>query len=237
MNLVGTIIFLVVVISSIAQMIKEGKQGPSKRPRGQKPLTRDMLPEATRRKLYGDPGAGPRVATPKQAEPRQATPAAAPPQRSQAPPRREEPLAPGRQLLDALSGRAQSMEEEEGWTPVQPAPRREMPRPVQPPPLPEAQRAEQPRPVQSAPPRVSARQEQRPSRRERPSRRTAQVRQQRAQHPQRAPRRKMQSAARPAEAVSRRRRGPSSVLFGGLGDVRKAIVFAEILGPPKSMER
>lgn len=221
-NIFGLVVFLVFVISAIARMVQESKKGPAKRPKGQEPLTRDMLPEATRRKLYGDGGdSGPRMATPKQAQPRTATPV-----RREGPARREEPLAPGRQLLDALTGRAQSMEEEEEWTPAQPPPRRELPRAVQPPPPP---------PLPQAPPRVVARQEQRPRRRERSSQQTAQVRQ--AQPPrQRTPRRTRQSSAKRAVPTASRRRGPSSVLFGGLNDVRKAIVFAEILGPPKSME-
>ena len=232
-NIFGLVVFLVFVISAIARMVQGSKQGAANPPRGQKPLTRDMLPEATRRKLYGDDGgdSGPRMATPKQVQPRTATPVA-----REAPQRREEPLAPGRQLLDALSGRAQSAEEDE-WTPAQPAPRHEIPRAVQPPPpppLPQERVAQQPRPVPQAPPRVAARQEQeqRPRRRERSSQRTAQVRQVQPQR-QRAPRRTRQA---PAKRAVSHRRGPSSVLFGGLGDVRKAIVFAEILGPPKSMQ-
>lgn len=232
MDLIGTIIFIVVVISSIAaQMMKESKKGPVKRPQGQKPLTRDMLPEATRRKLYGDGGTGPQVARPKQAQPK-----TAPPVRRAAPPRREESLAPGRQLLDALSGRTQSPEEEEEWTPAQPAPRRELPHAVQPPPpppLPQERVAQQP---PQEPPRVAARHEQAPRRRrERSSHRTAQVRQVKPQS-QRVPRRSRQAPAKRTEPAALHRRGPSGILFSGLDDVRKAIVFAEILGPPKSME-
>lgn len=230
------IIFVVWIVISVAQSFK--KQAEIKRAKLQDPQSKPgELPEKTRQMLDGD-GENPiREARPRSAQ------------------RRQRPPAPAQELIESLFGvqtapaETEETAEEGEWAPVPPAPRQEMPRRPQqravPPPV--RRRETVPhsheRPVlHRAQSRTPSEYEQREARKLKENRdQEAQNRQREKQlkQPQKAQEQALKrkaaqlkrATARPV--TSRRRRGR---LFQGIQDVRKAIVFAEILGPPKGLQ-
>ncbi len=245
-TLIGAVIFIVMVIFGLARKAQESSQKSDPR-RERKPVNRADLPDSTRRILYGESGAtGVREA--KRRMPQGAR---------QVAPREGEPLAPGKMLLESLLGAPPGEEDEGDWVPAQEAaPRQQAPRRAQEVrQVPDATR-------RAAPPAATAgqatRQTPQQGTRQAPQQGTRQAPQQAPrQAPRRAPRR--QSAApelqaqrphrsrpkatqrrqRPAAVQAALRRGAQPLsrhhaIFGGIREVRKAIVFAEILGPPKA---
>ncbi len=214
-GLFTVIVFLVIGALSIISKAQE-KRKIEERKKRQKPDA--PLPDATRRVLYGPEN------------PQTARPKGAPPAIPEAPKRTEAAPKPAvQEILESLLG----VELDEGeWQPVEPAPRRELPPKTQHAPQHEGhiQRPDNVREAsreqrehtgadytRQAPPPVS-RERSEKSRRQRGK----------AQ----PPRRQRQSRPRqePAPAKS------SAAIFYGLDDVRKAIVFAEVLGPPKAFK-
>ena len=220
---IGAIIFIVFIVISIAQKIKEradiaraDRQLPQSKPG-------EMSQEA-RRTIYNKETPVVREATPK---------GAAPPPRGRA--------APAKELMEALFGAETIMPEEEEaeWAPVAPATRPELPRHVQRPAPPPIRR-------EVVAHHVESREQHKPvhegatTREESIGLRQAQEAQQQAREEkpkQRA--RKEQVRRRKAAEVPRTpptRRQRRKRLFSGAHEVRKAIVFAEILGPPKAFK-
>ena len=242
---IGAIILIVFIVISIAQKIKE--RADIARADRQRPQSKpgEMSQEA-RRTIYNKEAPVVREATPKGAA---------------APPRGR--AAPAKELMEALFGAETIMPEEEEaeWAPVAPAARPELPRHVQRPAPPPIRREvvahhvesrEQHKPVhEGATTReesIGLRQAQEAPQRQREgvtygtmqAEAGAQEAQQQAREEkpkQRA--RKEQVRRRKAAEVPRTpptRRQRRERLFSGAHEVRKAIVFAEILGPPKAFK-
>ena len=227
-GLFGAVVFIVIIIASIAQKIQE--QRAAKRPG--KALTRDDIPEEARRRLYGDGAAEPKVATARSAtatRPRgeEVVRKAQPARRRATPPPPE--TAPGKELFDALFGGGQPTQE-----------------------------AGKPRPTQARVPAATAAREESREARVQPSRATqaaTRTRQQRkataspqsqqVQSGDEATRRAKRETQRSARAATQAPpqapspvampRGPLSLFRSG-DDVRRGIILAEILGPPKALQ-
>ena len=232
---IGAIIFIVFIIISIAQKIKE--RAEIARAQRQRPQSKPgEMPAEARRNIYSE-DAPVRVATPKGVPPR------------------EEPVAPARQLMEALFGVERVEVEEEAadaaWAPAAPAPRPELPRRVPPPPPPVrrqvvAQHVEsrvQHEPVhEGATTREEsiglqqaqkARQRQLEAQQRAPQQRAREASTGQPRGRQEGPRRRK---ARQVRRTPPPRRYKRERLFRGAHEVRKAIVFAEILGPPKAFK-
>jgi hypothetical protein len=205
-NLIGVIIFIVIVVASIAQKIQE-QRAPK---RSGKPLTRNDIPEDARRRLYGGASGEPRVAAAKTAtaaRPREqeAVLRETRPARQAVPP----PLpTPGKELYDTLFGGDATKQAA--------APQRSGPA---------ATAARQQPGEVRVPPSRSQRTQSSSRGGGRASRET----------------RRRQSAAgqwpSQTQAPSRIRRpsGPLA-LFSSVDDVRRGIILAEVLGPPKVLQ-
>ncbi len=226
-GLFGAVVFIVIIIASIAQKIQE--QRAAKRPG--KALTREDIPEEARRRLYGDGPAEPKVATARSAtatRPRgeEVVRKAQPAQRRAAPPPLETP--PGKELFDALFG---------GGKPVQEAGK----------PQPTLRRVaaatvarEEPREVRVPPSRATQ-----AATRTRQRKATASPQSQQVQSGDKATRRAKRETQRSARAATQAPpqapspvampRGPLSLFRSG-DDVRRGIILAEILGPPKALQ-
>ncbi len=219
---IGAIIFIVFIVISIAQKIKE--RAEIARAQQQRPQSKPgEMPAEARRNIYSE-DAPVRVATPKGVPPR------------------EEPVAPARELMEALFGVERVEVEEEAadaaWAPAAPAPRPELPRRV-PPPAPPVRR-------QVVAQHVESRVQHEPvhegatTREESIRLRQAQEAQQRqreekqGQRPRQKQIPRQKSAGVPRTPPTRRQKRER--LFSGAHEVRKAIVFAEILGPPKAFQ-
>ena len=226
----GAIIFIVFIVISIAQKIKE--HADSARARRQLPQSKpgEMSAQA-RRKTYGE-----------KAPVREATPKGAP--------RRREPIAQAQELMEALFGaeRIEVVQEEaeDEWTPLTPDARRELPQRVPPPPPPMRRQVVarhiesrvQHEPVhEGATTReesIHLRKAQEARQRQREAQqRSLEQRQEQQRVREEEPRRRKTPKVRPTAPTRRRKR---ERLFRGAHDVRKAIVFAEILGPPKAFK-
>lgn len=228
-EIIGPLIFIVVAIFALAKKLQEQRAQADKQRPEEAPRARGDLPDTTRQMLYGEE----KVRQARPAEPRTARP------------RVDEPLTPGRVIMESLLGGPAPEEAEGGWVPVQePAQRRELPGTGQEPSAPQRRIVEVQRPAlreaQRTPvgperrppqlPRVAA--PQQPA--EEQQRRLEEVRRRRATASQ-ARRRQAQPRKKPRRA--RPRPSPRSLfLWGDLRGVRKAIVLAEILGPPKSLQ-
>lgn len=227
-GLAPLIIFAVLAIAGVLRKVYEQRrEAEEARDRAtRRKIRREDLPEATRRLLYGEgtKTAEPRGATPPpvpQGRPRQAVPAI-PVSREQAQPR------PGPQpQVRPTAQPARPVPRPAPQRPAQPVQRAQQPRPLPQPhqrpqrrPRPQPQRPPQPQ----APPPAEAEEPARPARqaRRRPARRPGPARPRTAQRPRSARRVKR---ARPA----------THALFSGLDDVRRGIVAAEVLGPPKAL--
>ncbi len=229
---IGAIIFIIFIVISIAQKIKE--RADKARAQRQRPQSKPgEMPKEARRQIYGE-----------QVPVREATPKDAP--------RRREHGAPAQELMEALFG-AQRVEieveeevEHEEWAPVAPAPRRELPQRVPPPPPPIRQRVVahhvesrvQHEPVHEG---ATTREEGIRLRQAQKARRRQQEAQQRAREEKHEQARAREEASRPRKARKVQRTEPTrrqkrGRMFGGAHEVRKAIVFAEILGPPKAFK-
>ena len=246
-DIVGIVIFLAVVIISIARNLQQQKKQSG---RAVKPLKREDMPEAYRRQLYGETGPaaetkGPERKSADSTEPKTST---------------------GRQLFEALFG-----DEDGDWEPV-PGPRSELPRAApsaeqKPPPLPQ-EPASDPvgpqRPPDRDEPRRQAARGPAPQRQTAPGpapqRQTAsgpapqrQAVPSSVQQKKAPPRRKSAAPAYVARALERAQHqmhghGPgrhpgrearlrsSKKLFARKSDVRRAVIMLEILGPPKALE-
>jgi hypothetical protein len=165
-----------------------------------------------------------------------------------APPARRERKAPAQELMEALfgAGLVEPEEEEAEWPPAAPAPRPELPPRVQRPAPPPIRREVVARHVES---RVQHEpvHEGATTREESIRLRQAQEAQQRQREAQqRAREEKQEQRARQKQIPRRKRAGVPRTpptrrqkrerLFSGAHEVRKAIVFAEILGPPKALQ-
>lgn len=236
---VGAVIFIVMVVFSLAKQYQESRK-KSEQVREREPQGRANLPDATRRILHGETGV------------REAKPRTAPGPRQKTP-RQAEPLAPGRQLLESLLGVSSERESEGDWVSVQeqePAPLRELPQRGGP---------QREGPQREGPGRVEGvRQTPDATRRPTPPAAPRQAPQQAprqapVQAPTPAPRRRSAAPERPqrtrpkaaptkrrpaaVQAALRRAAQPAHryrTIFGDIREVRKAIVFAEILGPPRA---
>ncbi|MDK1021038.1 MAG: hypothetical protein QGD90_05325 [Candidatus Hydrogenedentes bacterium] len=216
---IGAIIFIVFIVISIAQKIKE--RAEIARAKGQHPQSKPgEMSEEARRMPSGE-----------EASVREAAPRGAPPAR-------RERKAPAQELMEALFG-AETVEPEEEaeWPPAAPAPRPELSPQVQrpaPPPIRRevvAQHVESR--VQHEPVHEGA-----TTRQESIRLRQAQEEQQRQREEKQGQRpRQKQIPRRKSAGVPRTpptRRHKRERLVSGAHEVRKAIVFAEILGPPKA---
>jgi len=210
MDAIGAIIFAVVVILSIAQKLKEQSDlKRAQRQQGSAPLS----PTAPRQAAAKKPSKQP----------------------------------PARELLEALLGvEIPESEEEAEWAAEVPAQRREIRRPQQataPPPIQRRSSAQQsPLKAQRRGQAVDERQELQIRRqRKEDQQRRNEAQQYREQEQRARQQRGTQQTARRSDAkrvaaTAPTRRQKRERLFGGKHEVRKAIVFAEILGPPKAFE-
>ncbi len=224
---IGAIIFIVFIVISIAQKIKE--RAEIARAKGQRPQSKPgEMSEEARRMPSGE-----------EASVREAAPRGAPPAR-------RERKAPAQELMEALFG-AETVEPEEEaeWPPAAPAPRPELSPQVQrpaPPPIRRevvAQHVEsrvQHEPVHEG---ASTRLESiRLRQAQEARRRQSEAQQRQREEKQRQRLRQKQIPRRKTAGVPRTpptRRQKRERLFSGAHEVRKAIVFAEILGPPKAL--
>ncbi len=209
---IGAIIFIVFVIISIAQKIKERADLA----RGRGNLPRSMEQE----------GAPVREATPKS--------------------------APAQEIMEALFGAADRVdvveEEAEGeWAPLAPDTRRELPQRVTPPPVRRRvtaqhveSRVQHDRDHEGATTREeSIRHQQAQKARKRQlamQRRDHEVKLEQQRAREEGSRRRRTPKVRPTPPTPPTPRQKRGRLFSGAHEVRKAIVFAEILGPPKAFE-
>ncbi len=229
---IGAIIFIVFIVISIAQKIKE--RADRARANRQRPQSKPgEMSEEARRKIYGE-----------EVPVREAAPKGAPP-------RRKPVLPPAQELMEALFGadvaeEAEEAEVEAEWAPIAPAPRRELPQRVPPTPPPMRRRVMvrhvesrvQHEPVHEAATtreesiRLRQLEEAHKRQREAQQRARGQKQEQQRAREEESGRRKARRV-QPTEPTRRQKRGR---LFSGAHEVRKAIVFAEILGPPKALQ-
>ncbi len=231
---IGAIIFIVFIVISIAQKIKE--RADMARARHQQPQSKpgEMSAEA-RRKNYGE-----------EAAVREATPRGVP--------HRRKPVAPARELMEALFGaeRVEVVEEEADaeadaeWTPLTPDARRELPQRVPPPPPPirrpvvarhiESRVQHEPVHKGATTREESIRLRQAQEARQRQGEEQQRARETSSDQPrgrEEGPRRRRARQVQPTPPTRRQKR---ERMFSGAHEVRKAIVFAEILGPPKAFQ-
>ncbi len=225
---VGVIIFIVFIVISIAQKIKE--RADIARAQRQDPQSKPgEMSQAARRTVYGQ-----------EAPVREAAPKGAAPARRQR-------AAPAKELMEALFGsETVEPEEEAEWSSAAPAARPELPARAQRPGPPPARREVVARHVESrvqhAPVHEGAVTREEGTR----LRRAQEAQQRQLEAQQRAREEKQELRARQKQAARRKsagvprtpptRRQRRERIFGGAHEVRKAIVFAEILGPPKAFE-
>ena len=219
---IGAIIIVFIVIS-IAQKIKE--RADIARAQQQRPQskTAEMSAEA-QRKVYGE-----------EAPVRQATPRGEQPTTG--------PVPPAQVLMEALFGaervEVEEEETEDEWTPAAPRPRTELPRRVPPPPPPirrqvVARHVESR--VQHEPVHEGATTREESIRLQQAQETQQRARETRTKEQLRArgePRRRKARQVQPTPSTRRQKR---ERMFRGAHEVRKAIVFAEILGPPKAFK-
>jgi hypothetical protein len=227
-GLFGAVVFIVIIIASIAQKIQE--QRAAKRPG--KALTREDIPEEARRRLYGDGPAEPKVATARSAtatRPRgeEVIREAQPARRRATPPLPE--TAPGKELFNALFGGGQAVQQAEKPQPTQ----RRVPAAT-------AAREEEPREVRVPPSRATQAATRKQQRKATASRQSQQVQsgdkatRRAKRETQRSARAATHTSPQPPSAVAMPR-GPLSLFRSG-NDVRRGIILAEILGPPKALQ-
>lgn len=214
---IGVIIFIVFIVISIAQKFKERadiardqQQSPQSKP-GEKS-------DEARQILYGE-----------EARVREAAPKGAAPARRQR-------AAPAKELMQALFGAEKVEPEEEAeWSP-------HAQRPAPPPIRREVVARHVESRVQHEPVHEGAvtREEDMRLRRAQEAQQRQHEAQQRAREEKQEPRARQKQAPRrktagvPRTPPTRRQRRER--IFGGAHEVRKAIVFAEILGPPKAFQ-
>ena len=237
------IIFLVYIVISVANALKKQAEA-SRAKRGAPQSKPGEISQKTRRMIYGEDQGAVREARPREAKPRQRPPAQA-----------QELIETlfGVQMAQSSQSETEEAVEEGEWEPVTPTPRPEMQqRPRQRPPQRPAPPPVRRREVvahshqRSALHRSASRTQSEYDRREaqkleqarhaeaQAHKREEQLKQQRKAQEQARKRKAAQVSKTVATAAtSRRRRGR---LFEGAHEVRKAIVFAEILGPPKGLE-
>lgn len=241
---IGAIIFIVVIILSIAQKMKEGKEQADAKRRWKEEEPAQMS-ERARKTIHGEPTTV-----------REAT------RKGHAPsPNRQATEQRAKEVFESLFGAEVTQEiaeEEADWETVEPARRREL-APGPPPPLP--QHTEHPAPGGSRGADIASHDSRQGEERlreerrrlakqqellEKKKRQEAEIRHREEHHKARKKeqeqKRKQQQAAqrskqRATRSQSTRSARPSSRKFlGDLHEVRKAIVFAEVLGPPKALE-
>ena len=234
---IGAIIFIVFIIISIAQKIKE--QADIARAKRLSPQSKPgEMPEEVQRNIYAE-----------EAPVREATPKAATPT--------TEPLPPAQVLMEALFGaervEIEQEEEEEEWMPAPPASRPELARRVPPPPPPmrrqvvarhvESRVRHDPvhRGATTREEGLRFRQEKEERQRQLEAQQRAREAQQRQLEAQQRAREAKTERSRPRKARQVQRTQPTrrrtrERMFRGAHEVRKAIVFAEILGPPKAFK-
>lgn len=240
-ELIGFLIFLVLAAFSVLSKVREQRAEEERRAQRAREKAQEQLelPEATRRTLYGEGG-------PPVAQRRQEVPAAPPrfpmpgmePVPTRAPLERQVSSEQVREIPTQPAGRKipPRRAAEAGAPPTAQRPstlddlwremQREVQRRIQPAPAPA------PQPVTAAP-RQAQPQRQQPQRRQR-----QQPRRPRPEEP--AVQRRVQvEPTAPVAAPKRRAPAPrprSTALFANLGDVRRAIMLREVLGPPRALE-
>ena len=248
MDWIGALIFLVIIIASMAQKFQEQRALRQEKERQKGKTSPKDLPEATRRMIYGSPGE-PRTAEPRvrEAKPRGSTQ-----------PHRERPEDPAREMLETLFGAGKATEEEEGdWIPVSTAPQRTAPKRSA-----ERQPAAAQRPTGDVRKHIQAQREESEEKRTyRQSEKQAHPRKHHLPHmlrreaheareratqeerrkqimEERARLKRERAKAQQAKQRPVRQVAPApqqrAGMFNNLDDIRRAIVFAEILGPPRA---
>lgn len=230
MDFIGILIFFVVAIASLAQKAQEGRK--AKEAKGQLAQRRDQRQAVAKRG---------------ESTVRQAKPKGASSQR----PAGLSPETTGGELIKALFGEA-AVDSNEGWTAVEPEPRRELPKHTQQS-VPQQddggnvrdaviqQREEMERSRADHPAKAHDQKKHRAPQQQPPREQVMAERQRRKeqarQHREKATTRQKQQtqqqrrAPRPVAPVARQTFVPRT-----LNDVRRAIVMAEILGSPKAYE-
>lgn len=238
MDFLGILIFFVAVVASIAQKAQEGRK--------EKKASKERLDQRDQRLVKAkQTGTDVRQARPKGS----ANPAP-----------KAAPGATGSDLIKALFGE-ESVDSDEGWTAVEPAPRREL-RQVKPA---QAQRADNSEHVREAALRQREEEEQRrsnhPARAHHPDkharehqqrqqmeeqRKRKQVMAERQRRKEEARRHREQAAAQQKQQIQQQRQprraiapvagSTASYIPRSMDDTRKAIVLMEILGQPKAFD-
>ncbi|GMV99864.1 MAG: hypothetical protein AMXMBFR84_10030 [Candidatus Hydrogenedentota bacterium] len=227
-GLLPFLLFIGMAVIAVARKIHE--QRDIQRRQGETPEFRpEDLPEPVRRMLFGDDEPGAPVARPRHPESRSAPP----PIQPTAQPRRPTPVA-----TDPRRARPRPIQRREASPARPPEVPRQIPGEVRRAVAQESPR-QIPREVQQHPQQVRQERVEMAPMQPRPSQDRSR-RQSKAQPTQRTPQRKPDLRDHPVhkEGVFRqvepRPRG-LALLFANAGDVRKAVLYSEILGPPKSM--
>lgn len=214
-SLFSVVIFIVLIVSAIAQKIQQSRAMKDDHPKDGGATSPPTPGQRAGQRTHGDVIPEAKV-RPKRPQPHG---------RELGPP----PKPPGQDLFESLFGPQAGKTEDEGdWRPAhQPARRAELPRTLQP----EAREA--PRRPERVPTRPA------PQAREARPTTTPKPKQARSVTPPPQPKtRGVPAGPRPLRrpAPGRAAGGPADWLFGDRDDIRRGIIMSEILGPPKAFE-
>ncbi|MCC6144379.1 MAG: hypothetical protein IT368_11290 [Candidatus Hydrogenedentes bacterium] len=232
-NLIGFIIFLIIAVISMIGKMQEARKEREEAQQNARRVRPEDLPEKTRRMLYGDD-----VEIP-QAQPRQGVP---PPVPTQAPVRPQ----PVRDVMSEPWEAPRPVQDQRDVSPAQqpyipretppPVPQRPVQMPRQTDPAEQARRMMEDmwRQAQRQFQQQMETQQPRPQQQPQATRQVRRKRRPEAQ-PQEGPAPAPQPRPRPAPVAPAPSR-QHAFLFGDLKDVRRGILMAEILGPPKGLQ-